>query len=61
MKVQTVVSPCPGSAELLILLENYRVDSPTPQRAGRGQARGPRTNDDDRGFWQREFLSRRSV
>jgi hypothetical protein len=33
MKVQTIVSPCPGSTELLILLENYRVDSSTPERA----------------------------
>jgi hypothetical protein len=30
MKVQAIVSPCPGSTELLILLENDRVDPSTP-------------------------------
>ena len=53
MKVETIVSPCPGTTELLILLENYRVDSSTPERARGGQPRCSRTNDDDRGLWQR--------
>jgi len=53
VKVQAIVSPCPGTTELLILLENYRVDSSTPERARSGEARGPRTNDDNRGLWQR--------
>jgi hypothetical protein len=55
MKMQTIVSPGPGSTELFILLENDRVDSSTPERARRGQARSPCTNDDDGGFWQRKF------
>jgi hypothetical protein len=33
MKVQTIVPPYPGTTDLLILLENYRVDSSTPERA----------------------------
>jgi hypothetical protein len=61
MKVQTVVPPCPGSTELLILLENDRVDSPPPERARGGQACRPCANDDDCGFWQRNVLSKRSV
>jgi hypothetical protein len=54
MKVQTVVSPCPGTTELLILLENDRVDSSTAERARGGQTRCPCTNDDNRGFWQKK-------
>ena len=52
MKVQAIVSPCPGTAELLILLENYRIDSPMAERTRGRQARGPCTNDDDCGFRQ---------
>jgi len=55
MEVQTIISPSPGSTELLILLENDRVDPSTPQRARRGKARCSRTDYDDRGFWQRDF------
>jgi hypothetical protein len=55
MKVQAIVSPCPGSTELLILLENDRVDSSTPERARGGQACCPCADDDDCGFWQRDF------
>ncbi len=61
VKVQTIVPPCPGTTEPLILLENYRVDSSTLERACGGQARRTCANDDDRGFWQRHLLSRRSV
>jgi hypothetical protein len=61
VKVQTIVSPCPGSTDLLILLEDNRVDSSTPERARGGEARGPCADNDYREFWQRGFLSRKSV
>jgi hypothetical protein len=61
VKMKTIVSPRPGSTELLILLEDNRVDSSTPECARGGQARGPCADNDDHGFWQRDSLSRRSV
>ena len=36
MKVETIVPSCPGSTELLILLENYRLDSSTAKRTRGG-------------------------
>src|SRR5450830_1818744 len=53
MEMEPVVSPCPGAAQLIILLENDRLDSTPLERARGGQTRCSPADDDDRGLWQK--------
>src|SRR5712671_241997 len=61
VEMEAVVTPRPGTAQSLILLENNRLDSTLLERARGGQPGGSRAYDDDRGLWQESFLSRKSA